>query len=131
MSLSLSGGYEEECVVEGLHLSSEDGWLLDALHTTKRFFGPGSVNWIDTETYHRVTLPHGEAWSLILSGPKTASWGFVRLSDWKYTPWREFIRQKGLDPKEGPSRWSEPETTLRREVEKWLLARLNAYAEAS
>lgn len=57
-SLILIGGYREE--------------RRDSVHVRK----PGSIVVIDHDTFHRVDLLHGEAWSLFLAGPVQQSWGF-------------------------------------------------------
>jgi hypothetical protein len=50
----------------------------------------GDVNVLTSETFHRVDLIDGEAWSLFVTGPKFSSWGFWE-TDGVYTPWRQFI----------------------------------------
>jgi hypothetical protein len=36
------------------------------------------------------------SWSLILMGPVVTSWGFWDRDTGRETPWRDFIRSKGL-----------------------------------
>lgn len=125
VSLILSGGYDEDRMVRGMmHLSRAGNaqYLSDVMHLETLYFKPGDLNFIDNNTYHRVTLPNGEAWSLILSGPKTSGWGFVDLTSFRYTPWRDFIKAKGLHvQEEGPARWKAPRSTVRRTVGKFLI----------
>ncbi len=51
----------------------------------ERWFGPGSMNVITSETFHRVTLPRGSvreeihSWSLFYIGPRSGrGWGFLQ-----------------------------------------------------
>ena len=50
---------------------------------------PGSVGHLDETELHRVEIDQpGEVWSMIITGPKIKSWGF--LVDGWMVPWREY-----------------------------------------
>ncbi len=58
----------------------------------------GGTYRIDSSTFHRVaTLIEGPAWTVIRTGPKKKSWSFLNAKTGKTTPWREFIKGKGLE----------------------------------
>ena len=63
--------------------------------------GPGSVVFLRPDTAHRVELLDRErgSWSVILTGPITQSWGFYERRAWRFTPWRDFILAKGIEPR--------------------------------
>lgn len=72
LGLVLSGGYKE------LRLESIDG----RDQVTERFLGPGSLNRIAGEDFHRIVLPERrEAWTLFMHGPKVKNWGFLALDE--------------------------------------------------
>lgn len=84
-SLILSGGYCEE-------RRTDHG--VDPI-----VFSPGMVNLIGPNTFHRVDLLTGDAWTLFIAGPVVQSWGFWDRASEAFTPWREFIAAKGLVPR--------------------------------
>jgi len=59
---------------------------------------PGSVFLIRHDTYHRVELLGRESWSLFIAGPERHPWFFMDPATGETTPWRTFIRRKGLRP---------------------------------
>jgi hypothetical protein len=61
----------------------------------------GDVNLIGTGTFHRIDLLEADTWSLIRVGPRTESWGFWCRDTGVFTPWRDFLRAKGLLVEEG------------------------------
>ncbi|MGN6107710.1 MAG: hypothetical protein ACTHU0_21555 [Kofleriaceae bacterium] len=85
VGLILAGGYREERRGEGGRVEVRD-------------VGPGAVNVIHGDTFHRVELLDGECWTLFLTGSRTKEWGFWCRATGAFTPWREFIRAKGLVP---------------------------------
>ena len=85
ISLILAGGYQEERMMKGGKV------------TTFKVM-PGSINFIRDNDYHRVDLLEEDCWTLFITGPKTQSWGFLNRETLTVTPWREFIRNKGLVP---------------------------------
>ncbi len=95
VALQLAGGYREE-------RRADDRVVV-------RDCPPGTVVTLGASTAHRVDLLDEErgAWSLIVTGPlvvsgdSVGSWGFVDRETWAFTPWREFIRAKGLVPHGG------------------------------
>lgn len=91
VALQLAGGYREERLVDG------------EIRTFER--RPGALVFLRSDTVHRVDLlDERGSWSLILLGPRIASWGFVNRNTLAFTPWREALRRRGLTP-------LEPETT--------------------
>lgn len=95
VSVILSGGYREERRFDAIDSFGNDTHGI--MEIERR---PGSINFIDYDTFHRVDLLGGPAWSLILCGPTARSWGFWNRLTGVFTPWREFIRAKGLTPYE-------------------------------
>lgn len=82
-SIILRGGYVE---------TREDG--------EERICGPGSLNFIRKDDYHRVQLmdeDHG-AWTLFVAGPEIDEWYFMDPTTKLTTPWKDFIRSKGMEP---------------------------------
>lgn len=87
-SLILAGGYREERrKVE----QTEDRVGRPPGEIEAFDYKPGDVNVLTSETFHRVDLYEGDAWSLFLTGPKFAGWGFWERETGIFTPWREFI----------------------------------------
>jgi len=107
ISLILAGGYrEEKRVVEATtdprQVAYDKGGAYESLdrghHVEVREFHPGDINVLTSDTFHRVDLLDTDAWSLFITGPKFASWGFWDRDDGSYTPWRTFIaRKRGND----------------------------------
>ncbi len=69
LSLVLAGGYTEERLVR---LDANSGWL-----TKYRRLRPGSVNLLRASSFHRITRPEPETWTLFLHTPKVREWGFL------------------------------------------------------
>lgn len=82
VALVLSGGYSEERRVtrSGHHA------------VVRRRVGPGTVNVIRGDDFHRVDLLSGTSWSLFLAGPKVTAWGFWERETGEFTLKDEFIR---------------------------------------
>jgi len=85
VSLILAGGYREE---------RREGRIVVA-----RDYKPGDVNVICPDTFHRVDLLEADCWTLFATGPVVQSWGFWSRVTGDFTPWREFVRSKGLVPR--------------------------------
>lgn len=83
LSFILTGGYTEE-------RRMADGTI------RVRTFGPGRVNFLRANTYHRVDLLDEDrgAWTLFIRGPRTQSWGFWCRHTGTFTAWREFVSRK-------------------------------------
>lgn len=81
LSLMLARGYREERL-------DKDGKIVS------RNVKPWRLNIITKKTFHRVDLDNGEAWSLILVGPKFQKWGFWERDNHKFVPWREYIDKR-------------------------------------
>lgn len=89
VSLILVGGYREERRV----------WAEGGEHVVAYYRRPGSFNVIAPHTFHRVDLDRGDCWTLFAVGPVVQSWGFWCRWRNTFTPWREFIAQKGMAPR--------------------------------
>lgn len=63
---------------------------------------PGSAVLLTADTFHRIVelLDSEGSWSLFIAGPEAGTWYFMDRSTRRLTPWREFIRNKGLTPLE-------------------------------
>lgn len=86
VSLILAGSYREERRV------GEPG----AYEIVSRVYLPSDVNHIGADDYHRLELITPEVWSLFVTGPKLKSWSFWDRDTGVVTPWREFLRAKGV-----------------------------------
>lgn len=75
----LSGGYTEERLVDGEVVSN--------------FYGPGDVNRLTADTFHRITSICPNTWTVGLIGPRVQDWGF--LVDGSLVPWRDYFASKG------------------------------------
>ncbi len=87
LSLVLAGGYSE------VRRRADNSVVMLARP-------PGTVAALMAETFHRVDLydERRGCWTLFLSGPVVSSWGFWSRRTHQYTPWRQFVRAKGLEP---------------------------------
>ncbi len=106
VAIVLSGGYSEERRVPPMNMSD---WGVERT-VVRRTFGPGSVNVIRADDYHRVDLLEDESWSLFISGPKLADWFFWDRETGDTTPWREFLEMRQRDPGTYPGAfpWDQP-----------------------
>ena len=57
----------------------------------RRDIRPYRFNFLRGDTFHRVDLVRGEAWTLFLVGPIVKSWGFWDRDTGIVTPWRVFL----------------------------------------
>jgi len=85
-SLILRRGYLEERRREvgkkwGLHGDRIHHYFREVYIRSVRY-----TNFLWHDTFHRVELDRGEAWTLFLAGPKVQDWGFWNRSTGKYTP---------------------------------------------
>lgn len=86
VSLILSGSYVEERYVD-------DGFGPKRIRI--RRFRAGSINRLDSDTFHRVDLVGSTpCWTLFLVGPKFSTWGFRKRDTGCFVPWREYINAK-------------------------------------
>lgn len=120
-SLVLVGGYEEERLTQ---VFRPQGAIAPYLHCSieRKFHGPGSINVIHFDTFHRVHLPNGEAWTLFVSGPILRKWGFLDIVTGVYKDSRTFLAEKGLttDDDNGAPRFMPPERTIGGALKGWL-----------
>lgn len=80
IAIVLAGGYIEERRVG------------DDVVSIRR--GPGSINLIRSNDFHRVDLIGAESWSLFIAGPKSGSWFFWCRERLARAPWRAFLAWK-------------------------------------
>ncbi len=84
LSVLLSGRYRETRMLGARHGNA----LL------QRWLGPGSVNFIGGDTFHRINLDPGrECWSLFVHAPTVKSWGFIKQQ--RYTDHEALIGEPG------------------------------------
>lgn len=88
VSLILLGGYREERMTSEVNASA-DQQLVRCIE--RREYRPGDLNVMTSDTFHRVDLLEGEAWSLFIVGDRTADWGFWDRVTGRFTHWRSFI----------------------------------------
>ncbi len=86
-SLVLLGGYREERL--------QDGKVI------VRDVYPGSINVIDPNTFHRVDLLNGDAWTIFFTGTLLQDWGFWDRDTNKFVDHKTYLLAKGLLPFEG------------------------------
>lgn len=60
----------------------------------RRSLTPGNLNWIKSDTFHRVDLITPTVWTLFVSGRKIDSWGFWSPITKEYWDWTEHIQRK-------------------------------------
>lgn len=77
VSLILTGGYVEE------RLSKKEK-IGPNYKVIKRVVGPGSLNVIRSDDFHRIDLIGGSTWTLFTSGKKVKDWGFIIRETGKY-----------------------------------------------
>lgn len=120
-SLVLSGGYEEERLSHIVRASSPGEADDLTCSVTRHFYEPGSVNIIYADTFHRVHLPRGEAWTIFVSGPILRKWGFLDLSTGVYKDSRTFLTEKGLraSDDDGAPRFEPPRKRPLHELSLW------------
>ncbi len=70
MSVVLAGGYREERLQM---LDVKQGWI-----SRFRNLRAGSVNLLRATSFHRITAPEPETWTLFLHTPKVREWGFLQ-----------------------------------------------------
>lgn len=88
VSIILTGGYSEERLVGPAK----------EMQITRTKYGPGDVNVIGKDDYHRVDLLEADCWTLFVTGQKEQSWGFVDRVTGAFTPWRERLESRGIAP---------------------------------
>jgi hypothetical protein len=91
VAIILWGGYEEERLA---WLSGRTkGWYWPAV--IRRVLRPFSINWLTPADYHRIDKLRGKvSWSLFITGPRFQEWGFFNRETFKFTPIKEYRRQR-------------------------------------
>lgn len=89
-SVILSGGYVEE-------RREPDG--AGGYRIVERMFGPGGVNIVEPDTFHRIDLidPVKGCWTLFSTSKRVQSWGFWDRNSGVFTPWREMLAARGIE----------------------------------
>lgn len=82
-SLVLSGGYEETV------LPDKRNWRRAVVRRRPRW----SLRCMPRRSAHMITSADGLLWTLVLTGPRRADWGFWH--DGRFTPWREYPTENG------------------------------------
>lgn len=83
-SLILAGGYREWRLVKGE--------VRDIRHVE------GDLVPLNEGLYHRVELLEKSCWTLLVHGPSKKTWDFLDPVTGKKTPWKKFLKKKGLTP---------------------------------
>lgn len=91
VSLILVNGYEEER--RGLTTLSQGTKKWGEVQRFDR--RPGDVIGIDAETFHRVELPRGEAWTLFFVGRFVDTWYFWDRTTGVQEMWKDFLQARG------------------------------------
>ena len=80
VSFIVSGRYKEEY---------RDGDIVKS-----RELGPGNINYVPKDKFHRIDLLTEEVWTIFISGPKVSSWGFWNRDTNEYVPWKEHLENR-------------------------------------
>lgn len=56
---------------------------------------PGDAVEINRDTFHRVDLPYGDAWTLFFAGPYIGTWHFWDRDTGQQEQWEDFLRARG------------------------------------
>lgn len=76
------------------------GGYLEELPTGERVpRNEGSIRVLRSSDYHRIAEVQPDTWTLFLVGPKVSSWGF-QVPGRGHVPWRDRLRERGIDPDE-------------------------------
>ena len=87
-SLILTGGYIEERLMKSGPYNV----------VARRKLGPGSINIIRGNDFHRVDLVEDRAWTIFVSGRKTKDWGFLIHETGEIINHRVYLANKGRIP---------------------------------
>jgi hypothetical protein len=98
LGLVLAGGYEEERLTA---FSPTAGW-----HHKIRRIRPWRPNFIGRRTFHRVTNPRRETWTLFIHGRRTKGWGFLRQT-FDHELWGSGVLYHQPAPATSPEWWRE------------------------
>lgn len=60
----------------------------------ERFLGPGRLNFIPANKFHRVDLMTSTVWTLFISGRRVQRWGFWDRITGAYRDWEDHLRDK-------------------------------------
>jgi len=74
LSIILSGRYIEH---RARGLKQPDGRVHIGTRVA-RVYGPGNLNYIEDDDFHRIELVDKEVWTLFIHGKRVKDWGFVR-----------------------------------------------------
>lgn len=85
-SLILAGGYREYRLARG--------------EVREIRYVEGDLVPLNKGLYHRVELLDKSCWTLLVHGPSSKTWDFLNVETGKKTPWKKFLKKKGLAPYE-------------------------------
>ena len=88
-SLVLSGSYDE-MVWDHPEDRTRPAWRDQISWARTRHRGRWSLRTIRRSQAHRITDVHGTLWTLVLTGPRRASWGF--WTDRGFVDWRDYLK---------------------------------------
>lgn len=58
-------------------------------HLSHRSYGPGDVNVLQSDLYHRIASVKPNTWTLVFAGKRSRSWGFL-VGD-EHIDWKEYL----------------------------------------
>ena len=93
LSLILLNGYEEER--RHTKTSMAPGLIQCRHQVVHHQRKPGDVLEVNADTFHRVDLPHGDAWTLFFVGKYIGTWHFWNRTTGRTEQWADFLRARG------------------------------------
>lgn len=94
-SLILAGGYVEERKVEKGEVDPVSKFF-GYFDVEERRLGPGAINRLKADTFHRVTLIEKDCWTLLVLGAKVQTWGFLDRRTGVFLHWRDHSKLREL-----------------------------------
>ena len=91
-SLVLSGGYHELVWDDPVNLAK---LTYRDTNPTLRSRNRWSLRTIRRSQAHKITAVRGQLWTLVLTGPRRASWGF--WTDQGFVDWRDYLKAQDED----------------------------------
>lgn len=85
----LHGGYLQELV-------PSDPEIRKMVNHTSDTVTVGDTREMRSDNYHRISTVLPDTWTLVITGPKVASWGF--MVDGAEVPWRDRLLSRGIQP---------------------------------
>jgi hypothetical protein len=85
-SLILRGGYAEEALIADPGYEPAERTPFVLTHHRR----PGRWHFMRAEGLHRIAQLHGDCWTLVLTGPRRRTWGFVEPGR-GWVDWRTYL----------------------------------------